>query len=41
MSYPTITIYDASTDTSETREMTREEYDALVGEGWTSDEASE
>lgn len=35
MTYPRITIHDAATGETVEREMTDEEYEALVASGWT------
>ena len=41
MSFPNVTIHDISTGFYETREMTEEEYSALLESGWTPEANTE
>jgi hypothetical protein len=41
MTRPNITTHDAATGTTEVREMTEEEYAALIESGWTENAPEE
>lgn len=41
MSYPEITIYDFLTKEVVVREMTQEEYEVLLADGWTPEASTE